>query len=96
MSLAPRLFSSDRSVGCGGVMNESEFSTYVALVAWMLAYSVSMLLVAAKTGPLKVAGSAGGTCQMKPTAPESRIDGTVNFQNDQPPVARPLSYGQVE
>jgi hypothetical protein len=33
---------------------------------------------------------------MNPTAPESSADGTVNFQNDQPAVCRPLSYGQVE
>src|SRR5690348_2910896 len=96
MILAPRLRSTERSLAFGGVMNCSEFSAYVAFVAWILASIVSTGVVSAKVVPLKVAGSSGGTCQMNPTAPESSSPGTVKFQNRVLPLPMPASHGQLE
>lgn len=65
------------------------------MVALTLLTSVSMLLVRLKFGPLNAASESvvGGTCQMKATAPESRLSDSLNFQLAQPVVPSPESKG---
>lgn len=64
-------------------------------MALTLLTSVSMLLVRLKFGPLNAASESvvGGTCQMKATAPESRLSDSLNFQLAQPVVPSPESKG---
>ena len=67
----------------------------VPLVACTLASMLSTLPLRANCASLKLAALSGGVCQMKATAPESRLMGLENFQPAQPAVSRPASYGKL-